>query len=116
MAVAGVEWQFTIMVKVGIHMRKMDLSVVYINESILVGKSINTLEHMLAEDDKYKVVAFDLEYTGGRAVHDQMVVVAQSCVRHYVLAYHYYLARRPRERFAKFLNSPDFMCNRGHHN
>ncbi|KAE8807836.1 hypothetical protein D1007_15777 [Hordeum vulgare] len=72
---------------------------VYTNDPVLVENSIHIMEQSLA-DDKYKVVDFDLEYTGGRAGHDQKVVVAQLCMGHYVLIYHYCLAIRPCERFA----------------
>ncbi|KAE8769308.1 hypothetical protein D1007_59104 [Hordeum vulgare] len=37
------------------HMRKMDLTVVYTNDSVMVEESINTMERLLAKDDKYKV-------------------------------------------------------------
>ncbi|KAE8771955.1 putative methyltransferase PMT27 [Hordeum vulgare] len=49
----------------------MDLSMVYTNDPVVVKDSTNTLEQLLAEDDKYKMVSFDLEYTSGRAGHDQ---------------------------------------------
>ena len=81
---------------------------VYTNDPVVVVNSINTLEQLLAEDDKYKVVGFDLEYTGGRAGHDQKVVVGQLCVRQHVLVYHYCLATRPCEHFARFVNNPDY--------
>ena len=54
------------------------------------------------------MVGFDLEYTMGRAGHDQKVAITQLCVRHDVLVYHYDLATRPRERFSRFINSPDY--------
>ena len=76
MAVAGPEQQFAKIVKVDTHIRKTDLLVVYTNDPVVVVNSINTLEQLLVEEDKYKVVGFDLEYTGGRARHDQKVVVA----------------------------------------
>ncbi|KAE8800047.1 hypothetical protein D1007_24525 [Hordeum vulgare] len=63
----------------------------------------------LAEDDKYKVVSFDLGYTDGPAGHDHMVVVTQLCMHHHVLSYHYCLDTRPCERFTRFLNSPEYM-------
>ncbi|KAE8794198.1 hypothetical protein D1007_31072 [Hordeum vulgare] len=44
----------------------MDLSVVYTNDPVVVENS-NTIEKLLVEDDKYKVVGFDLEYAGSRA-------------------------------------------------
>ncbi|KAE8768924.1 hypothetical protein D1007_59541 [Hordeum vulgare] len=68
---------------VEIHMRKMDLTVVYTNDPVMVENSINTMERLLAEDDKYKVVGFDLTYTGGRAGHDQKIVVAQLYMHHH---------------------------------
>ena len=48
---------------------------VYMNDLVLVESSIQTMEQFLAED-KYRVVGFDLEYTMGRAGHDQKVFVA----------------------------------------
>ena len=57
------------------HVRGKALSVVYMNDPVLVESSIQTMEQFLAED-KYQVVGFDLEYTIGRARHDQKVVVA----------------------------------------
>ena len=53
-------------------------------------------------------VTFDLQYTGGRSGVDQAVVVAQLCVGHHVLVYHYCLVTRPCERFARFVNSPNY--------
>ncbi|KAE8780403.1 hypothetical protein D1007_46484 [Hordeum vulgare] len=108
MAVAGVERQFTSNVKVDTHNRKTDLLMVDTNDSVIVENSINTLEQLLAKDDKYKVVGFHLEYTSNRAGHDQMFVVAQLCVCHHVLVYHYYMATRPCECFARFVNNPDY--------
>ena len=77
------------------------------NDLVSVESSIQTMEQFLAED-KYRVVGFDLEYTIGRAGHDQKVVVAQLCVRHDVLVYHFHLATRPCERFSRFINSSDY--------
>ncbi|KAE8794308.1 Serine/threonine-protein kinase [Hordeum vulgare] len=37
---------------------------------------------------------------------DEKVAVAQLCIRDDILVYHYHLATRPCERFAKFINSP----------
>ena len=54
------------------------------------------------------MVGFNLEYTIGRAGHDQKVAVAQLCVRHDVPVYHYHLATRPCERFSRFINSSDY--------
>ncbi|KAE8785850.1 hypothetical protein D1007_40358 [Hordeum vulgare] len=105
---AGAERRFASNVKVDTHNRKMDLSVVYTNDPIIMDNSINTLEQLLAEDYKYKVVGFDLEYTSGPDGHDQMVVVAQLCMRHHVFDYHYLLATRPCERFTRFVNNPDY--------
>ncbi|KAE8800363.1 hypothetical protein D1007_24137 [Hordeum vulgare] len=90
------------------HVRKKDLSVLYTNDPVVVDNSINTLEQLLVENDEYKVVGFDLEYTVGRARHDRMVSLAQLCMRHRALIYHYCLSTRPCERFTRFLNSPDY--------
>ncbi|KAE8799883.1 hypothetical protein D1007_24763 [Hordeum vulgare] len=62
---------------VEIHMRKTDLTMVYTNDPVKVEDSINTMEWLLAGDEKYKVVGFDLTYTGGRVGHDQKVVITQ---------------------------------------
>ena len=55
-------------------MRGKALSVVYMNDPVSVESSIQTMEHFLAKD-RYQVVGFDLEYTMGRAGHDQKVAV-----------------------------------------
>ncbi|KAE8796491.1 hypothetical protein D1007_28476 [Hordeum vulgare] len=89
-------------------MRKTNLMVVYTNDPVMLEDSINTMERLLAEDDKYKVVGFDLAYTGDRARHDQKVVVAQLCMRRQVLLYHYCLATVPCESFTRFVNNPDY--------
>ena len=68
-------WQFTTPHVVDTHVRGKDLSVVYTNKLVSVESSIHTMEQLLAED-KYQVVGFDLEYTIGRAGHDQKVAVA----------------------------------------
>ena len=81
------------------HRRFMDLSMVYTNEPVCVEHSIHIMALLLAEE-KYKVVGFDLEYTRARAGSCPKAVVAQMCVRHHVLVYHYCLATRPCERFA----------------
>ncbi|KAE8812659.1 hypothetical protein D1007_10361 [Hordeum vulgare] len=78
---------------------------VYTNDLVVVENSINTIKQLLAEDDKYKVVGFDLEYTVCRAEYDQMVVITQLCVCHHVLVYHYCMATRPCERFARVWGS-----------
>ena len=65
------------------------------------------MEQFLA-DDKYQVVGVNLEYTIGRAGHDQKVVIAQLCVQHDVLVYHYHLATRNCEHFSRFINSSDY--------
>ncbi|KAE8797270.1 Serine/threonine-protein kinase [Hordeum vulgare] len=80
-------------------MRKMDL---------MVEDSINTMEWLLAEVDKYKLVSFDLAYVNCHVGHDLKVFVAQLCVHHHVLLYHYYLAIVPFECFTRFANSPDY--------
>ncbi|KAE8816200.1 hypothetical protein D1007_06323 [Hordeum vulgare] len=74
----------------------------------MVENCTNTLDDLLAEDDKYKVVGFDLKYTNDRVMYDHKVVVAQLCVHHHVLAYHYCLAIRPWKHFVRFVNSPDY--------
>ena len=89
------------------HVRGKALSVVYTNDPVLVESSIQTMEQFLTED-KNQVVGFDLEYTIGRAKHDQKVSVAQLCVRHDILIYHYHLATRPCEHFSKFMNNSDY--------
>ena len=99
--------QFTTHHVVDTHVRGKALSVVYTNDPVSVESSIQTMEQFLAED-KYRVVGFDLEYTIGRAGHDQKVAVAQLCVRHDVLVYHYHLATRPCERCSRFINSSDY--------
>ena len=86
------------------HRRFMDLSVVYTNDPVWVEHSIHIMELLLAEE-KYKVVGFDLEYTRARAGSRTKVAVAQMCVRHHVLIYHYCLVRRPCECFTRFVNS-----------
>ena len=61
--------QFTTHHVVDTHVRGKALSVVNTNDPVLVESSIQTMEQLLAED-KYQVVGFDLEFTGGRAGHD----------------------------------------------
>src|SRR5215216_6747520 len=99
--------QFTTHHVVDTHVRGKALSVVYTNNPVLVESSIQTMEQFLAED-RYQVVGFDLEYTIGRAGHDQKIVVAQLCMQHDVLVYHYHLATRPCDRFSRFINSSDY--------
>ena len=99
--------QFTMQQVMDTDVRGKALSVVYTNDPVSVESSIQTMEQFLAED-KYQVVDFDLEYTIGRAGHDQKVVVAQLCVRHDVLVYHFQLATRPCERFSRFINNSDY--------
>ncbi|KAE8767212.1 hypothetical protein D1007_61469 [Hordeum vulgare] len=81
------------------HMRKMDFTLAYTNDPVMVEDSINTMEWLLAEDDKYKVVGLDLAYTSVRVGHDHKVVITQLCVHHHVLLYNYCLATVPCERF-----------------
>ena len=64
---------------------------------------------LLLAEEKYKVVGFDLEYIRARAGSRPKVADAQMCVRHHVPVYHYYLATRPCERFARFVNNPHYM-------
>ena len=96
--------QFTTHHVMDTHVRGKVLSVVYMNDPVLVESSIQTMEQFLAEDN-YQVVGFDLEYTIDHAGHDQKVVLAQLCVRHDVLVYHYHLATRPCKRFSSFIKS-----------
>ena len=98
--------QLTTQHVVDTNVRGKALWVVYTNNPVLVESSIQAMEHFLAED-KYQVVGFDLEYTIGRAEHDQKVVVAQLCMRHDVLVYHYHMATRPCEHFPRFINRSD---------
>ncbi|KAE8808277.1 Serine/threonine-protein kinase [Hordeum vulgare] len=65
------------------------------------------MQQFLAEE-KYQVVGFDLEFTSDRVGQDQKVVVAQLCVQHDVLVYHYHLAIRHCKRFARFINIPNY--------
>ncbi|KAE8805503.1 hypothetical protein D1007_18427 [Hordeum vulgare] len=88
MVASGAEQLFAIIVKLDTHIRKTDLSVVYTNDLVVVENSVNTLEHLLAKDGKYKVVGFDLEYIGGCVGHDQKVATAELCMGHHVIVYH----------------------------
>ena len=99
--------QFTTHHVVDTHVRGKALSVVYTNDPVSMEISIQTTEQFLAED-KYQVVGFDLEYTISHARHDQKVVVAQLCVRHDILVYHYHLATMPYEHFSRFIKSSDY--------
>ena len=107
-AAADDEQQFTIHAMVDTHRRFEELSVVYTNHPVWVEHSIHIMELFLAKE-KYKVVRFDLEYTRARVGSRPKVAVAQMCLRHHVLVYHYCLATRPCERFARFVNSPHYM-------
>src|SRR3989337_3643979 len=80
---------------------------VYTIDPAVVDDYINTVDQLLAQD-KYKVVGIDLQYTDGRPNIDQKVAVAQLCVRHHVLIYHYCMATGPCDRFARFVNSTDY--------
>ncbi|KAE8803614.1 hypothetical protein D1007_20455 [Hordeum vulgare] len=104
MAVVGAKRKFTIIVKVNTHIRKTDPSVVYTNDPVVLENTINAMKQLLVDDDQYKVVGFDLEYTSGRVEYDQKLAVTQSCVRHYVIVYHYCLSTRPCECFT----NPDY--------
>ena len=108
-AAADNEQQFTMRVMVDTLRRFMDLPVVYTNGLVWVEHSIHIMELLLAEE-KYKVVGFDLEYTRARAGSRPKVVVAQMSVHHHALVYHYCLATRPCEHFARFVSSPHYMC------
>ena len=54
------------------------------------------------------MVGFDLEYTIGHARHNQKVAVAQLCMRHHVLIYHYCMAKEPCDCFNRFVNGTDY--------
>ena len=54
------------------------------------------------------MVGIDLQYTAGRPGIDQKVVVAQLCMRHHALIYHYCIATKPCDRFNRFVNSTDY--------
>ncbi|KAE8785712.1 hypothetical protein D1007_40511 [Hordeum vulgare] len=62
------------------HMREMDLTVVYTNGPVMVDDSINTMERLLAKNDKYKVVGFDLAYTGGCPCPDDRLARRQGAL------------------------------------
>ncbi|KAE8816119.1 hypothetical protein D1007_06444 [Hordeum vulgare] len=102
------EWEFTIHAYLGTRIRFKDLSVVYTNTPVWVENSIHTMEQLLA-NGKYKVIGFNLEYTDGRIKHDQKVVISHLCMGHYIIVYHYCLGTRPCERFARFVNIPDYV-------
>ncbi|KAE8778944.1 hypothetical protein D1007_48062 [Hordeum vulgare] len=55
---------------------------VYTNDPLRVENFILTMQHLL-DDDKYKVVDFNLEYTDGRARHDQKIDVVQLFVNNH---------------------------------
>ncbi|KAE8776147.1 hypothetical protein D1007_51264 [Hordeum vulgare] len=90
------------------HMRKMDLPVVYYNDRVMVEDSINTMERLPGEDDKYKMVGLDFPNTGGHAGLDQNVVIAHLCMHHHVLLYPYYLAIVPCKCFTRLVNNPNY--------
>ena len=54
------------------------------------------------------MVGIDLQYTDGHLWINQKVVVAQLCVCHHVLIYHYCMAIDPCVRFTRFVNSTDY--------
>ncbi|KAE8803670.1 hypothetical protein D1007_20442 [Hordeum vulgare] len=89
------------------HIRKMNLLVVYTNDTFMVENSINTMGQLFAEGDKYKVVGFDHEYTVSRARYDQNIVVAQLSVCHHFLVYHYCMDTTACECFSELVNNPD---------
>ncbi|VAI17530.1 hypothetical protein VPH35_083051 [Triticum aestivum] len=93
--------------RVEIHVRETVLSVVYTIDPTVVDDYINNVEQLLA-GDKHKVVGTDLQYTAGRPGIDQKVVVAQLCVRHHVLIYHYCMATEPCNCFNRFVNNTDY--------
>ena len=107
-AAADDERQFTMHAMVDTHRRFTEVLVVYTNNPVWLEHSVHIMELLLSEE-KYKVVTFDLEYTRARAGSRPKVVVAQMFVHHLFLIYHYCLATRPCERFARFVNIPHYM-------
>ena len=79
----------------------------YTIDPAVVDDYINSVEQLLA-GDKYKVVGIDLQYTAGRPGIDQKVAIAQLCVRHHVLIYHYCMATEPCDHFNRFFNNTDY--------
>ncbi|KAE8787877.1 hypothetical protein D1007_38201 [Hordeum vulgare] len=90
------------------HLRNTNLTVVYTDDPTMVENSINTMERLLAVDDKYKVVGLDLVYTDGRDGHDQKVVVTHLCVCHHILLYQYFRDTKPCDHFTRFVNRPNY--------
>ena len=90
--------------KVETHARETDLSVVYTIDPTVVEDHIDTVEQLLA-GDKYNVVGINPQCTAGRPGIDLKVAVAQLCVRHHVLIYHYSMATEPCDRFNRFVNN-----------
>ena len=66
------------------------------------------MKFLLAEE-RYKVVGFDLKYTRARAGSHPKVAITQMYMRNHIIVYHYCLATRPCERFARFVNNPHYM-------
>ncbi|KAE8774484.1 hypothetical protein D1007_53146 [Hordeum vulgare] len=99
------------------HMRKSDLMVMYNNDPVMVEDSINTMDKLLFEYDKYEVVGFDLTYTSGHAGHDQKIAVAQLCVHRHVVLYHYCVDTVPCEHFTRTSGLPcqKLVDIRGHY-
>ena len=73
----------------------------------MVDDYINSVKQLLARD-KYKVVGIDLQYTTSHPGIDPKLAVAQLCVHHHVLIYHYYMATEPCVRFTRFVNSTNY--------
>ncbi|XP_073355032.1 uncharacterized protein [Aegilops tauschii subsp. strangulata] len=93
--------------KMETHARGTDLSVVYTIDPAVVEDYINTVEQLL-DQDKYKVVGIDLQYTGRHPSKHHKVAVAQLSMHHHVLIYHYCMAKESCDRFARFVNSIDY--------
>jgi hypothetical protein len=93
--------------RVDTHVRGKDLTVVYTDDLVVVEKSIDTMEQLLASA-KYKVVGFALQFTQGHTRYDQKVAVIQLCMGDQVLLYHYCLAARPCARLGRFVNSTQY--------
>ncbi|KAE8807967.1 hypothetical protein D1007_15647 [Hordeum vulgare] len=70
--------------------------------------TINRVEQLLAEEHKYKVVGFDLEYTDGHVGHDHMVVIAQL----FVNSPDYTFATVDTTNDLKVLNTPGLSCQK----
>ena len=96
------------------HRRFMDLSVVYTNDPVWAEHSVHIMGLLLAEE-KYKVVGFDLENTRARDESRPKVAVAQMCVRHHVLVYHFAWPQGLASVSPGCQQPPLHVCYGGHH-